>query len=174
MKANFVGKKFNITDDIKDTFIKKFRRLEKFFEDDTEITSTITEERTNIRVEITITEKGYFYRAEEYAADPVSALDLCIDVIERQIRKYKTKLEKRLRSGAFEDQTEFYEEEESSINITNIKKFLYKPMSAEEAVLQMNLLGHQFYVFKNEETDAVCVVYKRNKNGEYGVIEPVE
>ncbi|MBQ9922606.1 MAG: ribosome-associated translation inhibitor RaiA [Clostridia bacterium] len=174
MKANFVAKKFNITEDIKTAFLKKFGRLEKFFPDDTEITATITEERANVCVEITITDKGYFYRAEETAQDPISALDICIDVIERQIRKYKTKLEKRLRSGAFADYGDDIDDDEGTINVTNVKKFLYKPMTVEEAVLQMDLLGHQFYVFKNEENDSVCVVYKRNKKGEYGLIEPVE
>lgn len=174
MKANFIAKKFNITEDIKAAFLKKYGRLEKFFSDDTDITAAITEERANVRVEITITDKGYFYRAEETAQDPVSALDICIDVIERQIRKYKTKLEKRLRSGAFTDYAEDIHEDEDEINITHVKQFFYKPMTVEEAVLQMNLLGHQFYVFKNEDNDSVCVVYKRNKNGEYGLIEPAE
>lgn len=174
MKANFVAKKFVITEDVKNTFLKKFKRLDRFFPEDTEITAAVKEERNKVRVELTIVDKGYFYRAEETAADPVSALDLCVDIIEGQIRKYKTKLEKRLRAGAFEDAADEADYEDDEIKIAHVKKFLYKPMSTEEAVLQMNMLGHQFYVFKNEETDAVCVVYKRNKAGEYGLIEPVE
>lgn len=175
MKANFVARKFVITDDIIEKFNKKFKRFDRFFPEDTEITATVKEERNGVRVELTIVDKGYFYRAEESAADPITAVDQCVDIIEGQIRKYKTKLEKRLRVGAFEDvadDADYYEE--SEINIAHIKKFLYKPMTAEEAILQMNMLGHQFYVFKNEDTDQVCVVYKRNKAGEYGLIEPVE
>ncbi len=174
MKANFVARKFVITDDIKETFLKKFKRLDKFFPEDTEITATVKDERGKARVELTIVDKGYFYRAEQTADDPISAVDLCVDIIEGQIRKYKTKLEKRLRVGAFGAADDDADYEEDEINIAHVKKFLYKPMTPEEAILQMNLLGHQFYVFKNEENDAVCVVYKRNKAGEYGLIEPVE
>ncbi|MBE6689524.1 MAG: ribosome-associated translation inhibitor RaiA [Ruminococcaceae bacterium] len=174
MKANFVARKFNITEDVKDAFLKKFKRFDRFFPEDTEITATVKEEGNKVKVELTIVDKGYFYRAEESAADPVSAVDLCMDIIEGQIRKYKTKLEKRLRAGAFDGVQDDFDDEESEINIAHVKKFLYKPMSAEEAILQMNMLGHQFYVFKDEDTDAVCVVYKRNKEGEYGLIEPVE
>ncbi len=174
MKANFVARKFVITEDLKDTFSKKFKRFDRFFPQDTEITATVKEEKNSVRVELTIVDKGYFYRAEQSAADPVSALDLCVDVIEGQIRKYKTRLEKRLREGAFSDVENDADYDDDEINIAHTKKFLYKPMSAEEAILQMNMLGHQFYVFKNEETDAVCVVYKRNKAGGYGLIEPVE
>lgn len=174
MKANFVARKFFITDDIKEAFNKKFKRFDRFFPDDTEITATVKEQRNNVRVELTIVDKGYFYRAEQTAQDPISAVDLCVDIIEGQIRKYKTKLEKRLRAGAFENPIEDIDIQEEQFNISHVKKFLYKPMSAEEAILQMNMLGHQFYVFKDDQTDAVCVVYKRNKDGEYGLIEPVE
>lgn len=174
MKANFVARKFVITDDIKETFLKKFKKFDKFFPEDTEITATVKEERNKVRVELTIVDKGYFYRAEQTADDPISAVDLCIEIIDGQIRKYKTKLEKRLRTGAFTDAGDDDDIEEEEINIAHVKRFLYKPMTPEEAILQMNMLGHQFYVFKNEENDAVCVVYKRNKANEYGLIEPTE
>ena len=174
MKANFVARKFVITDDIRDTFNKKFKRFDRFFPEDTEITATLKEERNGVRVELTIVDRGYFYRAEQSASEPIAAVDLCVDIIEGQIRKYNTKLEKRLRAGAFEDVADDADYEDGDINITQVKKFLYKPMSAEEAILQMNMLGHQFYVFKHEETDEVCVVYKKNKAGEYGLIQPVE
>ena len=123
---------------------------------------------------MTIYDRGTFYRAEQASPDILTSVDLAVEVIDGQIRKYKTKLEKRLREGAYTGYAEESEyEDETDFKITKTKRFLYKPESVEEAILQMNLLGHQFYVFKNEEGDKICVVYRRKKN-EYGLIEPIE
>ena len=88
MKANFVARKFVITDDIRDTFNKKFKRFDRFFPEDTEITATLKEERNGVRVELTIVDRGYFYRAEQSASEPIAAVDLCVDIIEGQIRNF--------------------------------------------------------------------------------------
>lgn len=175
MKTNYVLRKFTLTEKLKSSIEKKLKRLEKFFNDDTEVSITLTQERGREIVEITIFEKGIFYRAEETDGEALDALDRAVDVIERQIRKNKTKLEKRLRSGAFETTANGIEIEDEAKDfvVSKIKEFHCKPITVEEAILQMNLLGHQFYVFKNEETDSICVVYKK-KNQEYGLIQPVE
>jgi len=173
MKENFVLRKFFLNEVTKDKISKKLSRLGKFFSENTEITITLFNEGKNEVVELTIYENGTFYRAEQSASDILSALDTAIDVIEGQLRKYKTKLEKRLRKDAFDSFELPDDDSEDSFKVTNIKQFIYKPMSCEEAILQMNLLGHQFFVFKDEDTEKICVVYRR-KNNEYGLIEPVE
>ena len=172
MKTNFVLRKYDLSDKQKEMITKKMKRFDKFFPEETEVIITLYREGSREVAELTIYDTGTFYRAEQKAADALSAVDNAVDVIEGQIRKYKTKLEKRLRAGAYDSYADDVREEDE-LKITNIKKFLYKPISPEEAVLQMNLLGHQFYVFKNDENDKICVVYKRN-NDEYGLIEPVE
>ncbi|MBE6551519.1 MAG: ribosome-associated translation inhibitor RaiA [Ruminococcaceae bacterium] len=172
MKTNFVLRKYDLSDKQKEMITKKMKRFDKFFPEETEVIITLYKEGNREVAELTIYDTGTFYRAEQKAGDVLSAIDNAVDVIEGQIRKYKTKLEKRLRTGAYDSYVDDVREEED-LKITNVKKFLYKPISPEEAVLQMNLLGHQFYVFKNEENDKICVVYKRN-NDEYGLIEPVE
>ncbi|MEA4833289.1 Ribosome hibernation promotion factor [bioreactor metagenome] len=173
MKTNFVLRRFDLSDKVRDQITKRIKRFDRFFPEDTEVIITLYEEGSQEVAELTIYDTGTFYRAEQSADDVLTSIDSAIDVIEGQIRKYKTKLEKRLRVGAFDTCSDEAAEFEDDIKITNIKKFIYKPISPEEAVLQMNLVGHQFYVFKNEENDKICVVYKRN-NSEYGLIEPIE
>jgi len=172
MKTNYVLRKYDLTDKQKESIAKKIKRFDRFFPEDTEVIITLYKEGNREVAELTIYDSGTFYRAEQTAGDALSAIDSAIDVIEGQIRKYKTKLERRLRAGAFDAYPQDNREEDE-IKITNIKKFIYKPISPEEAVLQMDLLGHQFYVFKNDENDKICVVYRR-KNNEYGIIEPIE
>lgn len=174
MKAEFVLRKFTLTDDIKEKIEKKLSRFDRFFSDDTEVVISLFKEGIHEAVELTIYDKGTFYRAEQSSGDILTSIDMAVEVIDGQMRKYKTKLEKRLREGAYLGLEDDYDEEdETDFKITKTKRFLYKPESIEEAILQMNLLGHQFYVFKNEEDDKICVVYRRKQN-EYGLIEPIE
>ena len=174
MKAEFVLRKFTLTEDIKQKIEKKLSRFDRFFSEDTEAVISLFKEGVCETVELTIFDRGTFYRAEQSSPDILTSVDLAVEVIDGQMRKYKTKLEKRLREGAFIGLPDEEEDEDASdFKITKTKRFLYKPESVEEAILQMNLLGHQFYVFKNEEDDKVCVVYRR-KHNEYGLIEPIE
>ncbi len=171
MKITYVVKKGTLSDAERAKLEKKLVRLERFFAPDTQVSIKLEDERNETRLEMTVFDGGMIYRAEIKAApDVLSAADDAVDVIEGQLRKYKTKLEKRLRAGAYDPIVE--EREEPTLKISNTKRFLYDSMSPEEAVLQMNLLGHQFYVFKNEDNDRVCVVYRRH-DGSYGMIEPI-
>lgn len=174
MKHNFVLKKFTLSEKEQQQIEKRLERLGKFFADNTEATIKLASVANKEKIEITIFENGVFYRSEEIDDKVQNALDRAVDIIERQIRKNKTKLQKRLRQDAFVP-TNFdtFEEEEDEINITRVKTFPYKPMSAEEAILQMNLLDHHFFVFVDNETGKVCVAYKRHEN-EYGLIVPEE
>ena len=172
MKKIFIEKKFTLTERLKKSIEKKLERLDKFFGSETEITVSLIVEGNSEKIELTIFENGLFYRSEETDDKILCALDRAIDVIERQIRKNKTKLQKSIKRE-YLPFTEFddvdYEEDE--IKISKIKHFPIKPMSAEEAVLQMNMLGHEFFVFKDMDTDTTCVVYKRHGNT-YGLIVP--
>ena len=172
MKVNITGRKIDLTDKIKETTQKKLLKLDKFFGDDATAQVTYTANKDRAAVEVTIFQGGMIYRGEEINADKYIALDRVIDIIERQIRKNKTRLEKKLRDNAFEaylpDDAEIHEEKE--FKIVKTKKYFIKPMSPEEAILQMNLIGHEFYLFKNAETEENNIVYKR-KDGNYGLIE---
>ncbi len=173
MKITTVGRQMTVTDDLKALVEKKLSRLDKYFYSEGEATVTFSRKRNREYLEITINASGTLFRSEEEAESFNNALDESIDAIERQIRKNKTRLSKRLREGAFEDvsfdvEDEFEEEPEF---IIRTKSFLIKPMSAEEAILQMNLLGHQFFMFEDQDTADTCVVYKR-KDGAYGLIVP--
>lgn len=172
MKHNFLLKKFTLTPKEQSVIEKRLERLNKFFNDDTEAAIKLSSVGKKEKIEITIFENGIFYRSEEIDEKMQCALDRAIDIIERQIRKNKTKLQKKLRNDAFSLDEEFdYDEDEEDINITKVKTFPYKPMSPEEAILQMNLLNHNFYVFVDVDSDKVCVVYRRNDE-KYGMIVP--
>ena len=177
MKITIVGRKYEASDALKEKIAKKLSKLDKFFEEETEAVVTMSQERGRDRMEVTIVHKGTMFRAEVLENDMVASLDRIVDIIERQIRKNKTRLEKRLRQGAFDlpvampqDTTEDAEEQ---YVITKYKKFVVRPMLPEEAIMQMNLLGHEFFLFRNGETDEINLVYKKN-NGEYGLIIPIE
>ncbi len=172
MKITVLGKQMNVRESLEVLIEKKLAKFDKFFGDDTEAYVTCRVRKSVKIIEITIAYGGAVFRAEEESDTFITALDRAIESLERQIRKNKTRLEKRMRSGAFvieaEDDDEFEEEGEFEIRR---KTFPFKPMSAEEAILQMNLLGHSFYAYTDSETDDVCVVYKR-KGGGYGLITP--
>lgn len=171
MKITTLGRKIDITDGLKGYVDKKISKLEKYFHDTAEAQVTLSVQKDYHTIEVTIYHEGMIFRAELTERDMYAAIDKVVDVLERQIRKQKTKLEKKLREGAFNDPVTFddYSEEEE-FKVVKIKKYKDKPMSTEEAILQMNLLGHEFYIFTNDETNDKEVVYKR-KDGNYGLIE---
>jgi len=173
MKITITGRKCSPRDSFKDHAEKKLTKIERFFGPDVEAKVTVTVEKSSQTVEITVNNNGMVFRAQERAANMNEALDKCVDTLIRQIRKNKTRVEKKLREGNFEafaDEVEAVPEE-VEFDLVRTKSVLLKPQSVEEAILQMNLIGHQFYVFLNEENGEVNVVYKRNDMG-YGLISP--
>ena len=170
MTINIIGRKLNVRDSFKELVEKKLEKLDKYFKDDAVAYVTMTKEKNGERLEITVTSGTMLFRAEERDETFNNALDTAVDTIERQIRKNKTRLEKRLREGAFRAIEEQPEEYEEAFEIRE-KNFVMKPMSVEEAILQMNLIGHEFFMFENSETGNAAVVYKR-KNGGYGLLNP--
>ena len=166
----------NVWDEMKHTIEEKLAKLDKYFNDECTATVTLSSKRNRKCLEVTIVASGTIFRSEVEDEETFrNALDHAIYAIERQIRKNKTRLERRLRSGAFAqsffDSGEDFEEE-PEFNIRR-KRFPIKPMSVEEAIMQMNLIEHSFFVFKDEQTDETCVVYKRN-DGNYGLITAEE
>ena len=170
MKITIAARKFHVTDDLRLKVEKKLSKFDKFFSDEASANVTMRTEKNSEILEITIFYKGTMFRSEVADNLMANAIDKSIEIIERQIRKNKTRLEKKFRTGAFESIP--VEEDEEDIKITKTKKFVVTPMNEEEAVMQMNLLGHNFFLFLNEETDTLNVVYKKNGDG-YGIIEPI-
>ena len=170
MKITIIGRQMNVWDQMKDTIETKLEKLDKYFYDECTATATLSCKRSLKCLEITIVSAGVIFRSEIEDETFRNALDRAINAIEKQIRKNKTRLERRLREGAFEEAIDTGEdiEEEPEFRIRR-KSFPIKPMSVEEAIMQMNLLNHEFFVFKDEDTDAINVVYKRH-TGDYGLI----
>lgn len=172
MRITTTGRKVTLKENFKERVEKKLKKFEKFFDEDAEAHVTVTVEKDRQTVEITIKNSGTFYRAEHTAVDMLFSLDDAIDTLMKQINKNKTRLIKRLKAGAFDNEPLIEQESESEFDIVKIKKFSVKPMDIEEAILQMNLLGHEFYTFINPKSSLVNVVYRRH-DGKYGVLEPV-
>ncbi len=172
MKITIVGRQLNVWDEMKATIEAKLNKLGKYFDDSCTATATLSSTKKEKCLEITIVSSGTIFRSEIRSDTFRNALDRAVDNIERQIRKNKTRLAKRLRSGAFDyGMIETGEEIEEDTEFTiRRKSFAIKPMSAEEAIMQMNLLGHEFFVFKDDKDEKVCVVYKRHDDT-YGLIE---
>ena len=173
MKFNFTGKQLEVTDSLRAYAEKKVGKIDKFFRYEAEAQVTLSKERGRMTAEVTLKNGGHIYRASNTSKDMYASLDACVSAIERQIRKNKTRLAKHLRDGALEEPEIPQElwEEENEFDVVRVKRFDIKPMTVEEAILQMNLLSHQFFVFQNRsEDDAFAVVYRRN-NGGYGLIE---
>ena len=174
MRFTFTEKKVPISDKLKEYAEKKLGKLDKFFRSEADAFVTFSIERGRHIAEVTIKNEGMFYRVTESTGDMYASIDSAAAAIERQIRKNKTRLAKKLRDGVLEKGAEPapefpVDEEEEKIEIIRRKHFAFKPMNPEEAVLQMNLLDHEFFAFKNSEEDnAFAVVYKR-KNGGYGM-----
>ncbi len=174
MKFIVIGKNIDVTPGLKEAVESKLGKLERYFTSDTEVHVTLSVQKNRQKIEVTIPVKGGIIRSEEESDDMYVSIDLVEEIIERQLRKYKTKLVAKQQEGGNFSPDFIEEEDEDSddeIKVVKTKKFGIKPMYAEDACLQMELLGHSFYVFSNAETDEVNVVYKR-KNGTYGLIEP--
>lgn len=174
MKFIISGKNFDVTEALKDRVSKKIGKLDKFFSPQTEAHVTMSVQKNRHILEVTIPASSITLRAEVAGDDMYACIDKAEDILERQIRKNKTRLEKRLHAGAFKP--EFFNsdvtvEEETDFKVVRTKRFAVKPMPVDEAILQMNLLGHEFFMFSNADTNQVNVVYRR-KNGGYGLIEP--
>lgn len=175
MRYTVTGKNIEVTEALKDIAVQKIQKLEKFFTPETHATITMSVERKVQKIEVTIPIKGSVIRAEEHDESMYAAIDLVVDKLERQLVKHRKKIVDRHRqSGSFKNEYLDFEEEEEDedkIEIVRSKRFALKPMDAEEACMELELLGHDFFVFRSSETDEVNVVYKR-KNGAFGLIEP--
>ena len=173
MKFIIIGRNIDITEGLKSAVQEKLGKLERYFTPETEIHVTLSVEKDRQKIEVTIPVKGNIIRSEQVSSDMYVSIDLVEEVIERQLRKYKTKIVNQQQAGG-NFQKEFVEDEfleDEEVNIIRTNKFGIKPMYPEDACVQMELLGHNFYVFRNAETDEVNVVYKR-KGNTYGLIEP--
>ena len=174
MKITVSGKNIEVTSGLKNAVERKLAKLEKYFNPDVEAQATLSVQKNRQIIEITIPFNGVILRGEEANDDMYASIDLVMDKLERQIRKQKTKLERRIHGDSlrfqFIPEYEFKDKEEEPA-IVKTKRFAIKPMSAEEAVLQMELLGHSFFVYESADNGEVNVVYKR-KDGDYGLIEP--
>ena len=178
MKITIVGRKVNLRDNFKELARKKLARFDRIFDEDADANVTVTVEKNRQTVEITINQRGRLYRAEATDFEMNDALDQVMSKLGRQIRKNKKKLAKEIHSQAFNQYEEEYfntpdPDEENEYQIVRTKRFFVKPLSVEEAILQMNLLDHQFYMFRDEVSGEINVVYRR-KDGTYGLLEPEE
>ncbi len=174
MRYTITGRNIEVTPGLKSAIEKKIGKLDHFFTADTEVIVALSAQKDRQKIEVTIPVKGNTIRAEESSTDMYVSIDLVEEVIERQIRRHRKKLIDKKQSALSFSQA-FIEEEdefpEDEIQIVKTKRFAVKPTNPEEACLQMDMLGHNFYVFLNSDTEQVNVVYKR-KNGTYGLIEP--
>lgn len=179
MKITFTEKKVALPKKLHDYAEKKVSKLERYFKTDCEANLVFSVEKDRNKVELTIRSGGTILRVAESTSDMFASVDAAVTSMERQLRKHKTRLEKRLRQDAFEravDEPSTFvplEEEEEEFRVVRTKRFPLKPMTVDEAILQMELLEHAFFAFKNETSGAFAVVYKRNDGG-YGLIEDAD
>lgn len=173
MRIRVSGKNIEVTNALRERVEKKLSKFEKYFNPDTEANATLTVEKNRHIIEVTIPFNGIILRGEEATEDMYTSIDNVVEKLERQIAKFRTKLERRIKDGSvrFDNFSFSQEEDDDEPRIVKTKRFAMKPMPVEEAVLQMELLGHNFFMFHNAESDEVNVVYKR-KDGDYGLIEP--
>lgn len=173
MRITISGKNIDVTQGLKDSINEKIGKLEKYFTPETEAIVTLSVERNRQKIEVTVPVKGSVIRAEQVSDDMYVSIDLVQEIIERQMRRHKTRLVNRNRGGGNFQKAyiEMETDDSDEVQIVRSKKFAMKPMDPEEACIQMELLGHNFFVFRNAETDDVNVVYKR-KGNTYGLIEP--
>ncbi len=172
MKTIITGKNYTPSDKLKDIIEKKFAKLDKYFSDDITANVVTIKEKGGYKVEATINTKGNIFRAETKSSDPYDCVDRCIEKLSTQMSKFKSKLQKKYKGQkdfGFEALPE-YEDAPEEINVVRVKKFQLEPMSQEEAIMQMEMLNHSFFVYLNMETDSVNVAYKRSDGG-YGVLE---
>lgn len=175
MRITITGRNIDLTQGLKDAVEEKLSKLEKYFKPDTDVYVTLSVEKERQKIEVTIPTKGHVIRSEQVSNDMYVSIDLVEEVIERQLRKYRTKLSSKKIAAAELFTPEFLEaddsEDDEEVKIVRTKRFGMKPMYPEDACIQMELTGHDFFVFRNAETDEVNVVYKR-KGNTYGLIEP--
>lgn len=171
MKIIVQGRNVEVTSALRDYVEKRVGKLEKYIDEIDEVQATLLVEKDRHVVEVTIPLNGIILRGEEETADMYSSIDLVVEKLEKQIEKYKTRITKKLKNQSLKDLPVGTQITDDEPKIVRSKRFAFKPMPVDEAVMQMNLLGHNFFVFANGETDEVNVVYKR-KDGNYGLIEP--
>lgn len=171
MNITIIGRKCTPREAFKEKAEKKLAKVDKFFSHEADAKITAIVEKSYQTVEITVNSGGMVFRAQEKADTIDDALDKCVDNLIRRIRKNKTKLEKRLKDASFDGFAEEDITEETEFELVRTKAVAVKPQSVEEAILQMNMLGHEFYMFTNSATDLISLVYKR-KDGGYGLLEP--
>ena len=175
MRITITGRNIDLTQGLKDAVEEKLSKLEKYFKPDTDVYVTLSVEKERQKIEVTIPTKGHVIRSEQVSNDMYVSIDLVEEVIERQLRKYRTKLSSKKIAAAELFTPEFLEaddpEDDEEVKIVRTKRFGMKPMYPEDACIQMELTGHDFFVFRNAETDEVNVVYKR-KGNTYGLVEP--
>lgn len=177
MKVNYTARKVNLRDNFKERVEKKLLKFDKIFSDNAQAYVVVTLEKNRQTVELTIKDNSMIYRAESTMAEMNDAVDRVIDIISGQLRKNKTRLTKRLREGNLDEivallpSTDDEVIQEDEFNVVRQKLIPVKPLTIDEAILQMNMVNHQFYMFVNADTDKVNVVYKRN-DGHYGLLEP--
>ena len=175
MKITYTARKVNLRDNFKERAEKKLLKFEKLFSEDAAVNVVVTLEKNRQTVEITIRDNGMVYRAESTMEEMNDALDKVVDILMRQIRKNKTRLEKRIKTGSIEDfvmQNPVPDDvEDEDYKVVRKKQVIIKPISVDEAILEMNMVNHNFFMFINAENDEVNVVYKR-ADGNYGLLEP--
>ena len=177
MKITFVGRHMSVPEDMKVLLEKKLAKFDRYFSDEPDATVTFSRKRNRENIEVTISAGGTLFRCETDDETFRNAIDHAVDTIDRQIRRNKTRLAKRLRPDAFSAAAgalpaeDTFDEPESTEFVIRRKSFQLKPMSVDEAILQMNLLGHEFFMFSDAETGDTCVVYTR-RDGDYGLITP--
>ena len=175
MKITYTARKVNLRDNFKERVEKKLLKFHKLFSEDADVNVVVTLEKNRQTVEITVKDNKIVYRAESTMPEMNDALDKTVDMLMRQIRKNKTRLEKRIKSGSMEEfvMQNMPEDDidEDEYQIVRKKQILVKPITVDEAILEMNMINHNFFMFINAETDDVNVVYKRD-NGDYGLLEP--
>ena len=176
MKFQFSEKKVKLPQNVHAYAEKKVMKLARYFEEDAEALVVFSVEKNRNKVELTVHGAGTWFRASESTSDMFASIDAAVGTIEGQIRKNKTRLARRLRQDAFTrtvEETSFAAVEEDELNIVRVKQFYFKPMTREEAVLQMNLLEHNFFAFRDEDNGgSFAVVYRRNDGG-YGLIDDI-
>ena len=172
MKFVYTSKDMAVSDSLKSRVEKKLSKLERYFREEPEATIRFKVQKGARNIaEITVNAGGLILRAEESSNDMYLSIDHAVDKLESQIRRHRTKLEKRIRSSELEPVAEVPAFEEQSYDIVRVKKFSVKPMSVEDAITQMELLGHDFFLFMNEENESMNVLYRRN-DGAYGLLQP--
>ena len=172
MKFIIIGKNIDVTPGLREAVESKLGKLERYFTPNTEIHVTLSVQKGHQKIEVTIPVKGGLVRSEQESSDMYVSIDLVEEVIERQLKKYKNKIvDKQQNAAAFAQEFVEKDYDDDEVKIIRTKRFGIKPMDPEEACVQMELLGHNFYVFFNSETEEVNVVYKR-KGNTYGLIEP--